>query len=51
MSGNKTVPTKTSVTDFLNAVENDERRSDSYILLELMQRIKGKPPVMWVRVL
>lgn len=47
MSGNKTIPTSESVTDFLNAVANDQKRADSYALLDLMKKITGEPPVMW----
>jgi len=47
MSGNKTIPTSKSVADFLDAVRNDQKRADSHVLLELMKKITGEPPVMW----
>lgn len=47
MPENKTRPTSTPVIDFIDAVENDTRRSDSYVLVDLMQKITGHPPVMW----
>ncbi|MFS4492061.1 DUF1801 domain-containing protein [Maribacter sp. 2308TA10-17] len=47
MSENKTIATTASVQAFLDAVENDTRRNDSYALLELMQEITGYPPVLW----
>jgi hypothetical protein len=47
MSGNKTIPTSASVTDFLDAIENDQKRADCRALLELMRKITGKSPVMW----
>lgn len=47
MAQNKTVPNALSVTDFLNTVENDEKRKDAYRLLKLMGEITGQPPVMW----
>jgi len=39
MSENKTIATTNSV--------NLTRRNDSYILLELFQKITGYPPVLW----
>lgn len=47
MSELKTKPTSQDPTEFLNAVESDEKRRDSFTILELMQRISGEPPVMW----
>jgi hypothetical protein len=43
----KTQPNDQSVTDFLNAVENETRRQDSFTILELMQQVTGDEPVMW----
>ncbi len=47
MSDNITRPTSLSVQEFIDAVENKTRRNDSYILLELLQKITGHPPVLW----
>lgn len=47
MSANKTIATTASVQAFLNAVENETRRVDSYTLLDLIQKITGHPPVLW----
>lgn len=47
MPENKTRPTSTSVTDFIDAMENDSRRSDSYVLLELFQKITAHPAILW----
>ena len=47
MAQNKTVPNQASVTDFLNAVEDQQKKADCYELLDLMQEITGKSPVMW----
>lgn len=47
MSENITRPTTLSVIEFINAVENDTRRSDSYVLLDLLEKITGHPPVLW----
>lgn len=47
MSDNKTKATTDSVQVFLDAVENETRRKDSYVLLELLEKITGHPPVLW----
>lgn len=35
------------VVAFLNTVENEQRRKDSFIVLEMMKEITGKEPKMW----
>lgn len=47
MSGNKTVPNASSVAHFLAAVEDPQKKADSYTLLELMKKVTGEPAVMW----
>ena len=47
MSTNKTVPTNQSVAEFLNRIENQQKRSDAFVLLKLMKSITGEEPVMW----
>ncbi|MEM7380092.1 MAG: DUF1801 domain-containing protein [Bacteroidota bacterium] len=47
MAQNKTIPNSASVTSFLDAVEDQQKREDSYALLDLMKEITGKEPVMW----
>ena len=47
MSGNKTVPTNSSVSAFLNAIENPSQREDSIQLMEMMKEVTGEPAVMW----
>ncbi|HLY25788.1 MAG TPA: DUF1801 domain-containing protein [Aggregatilineales bacterium] len=47
MSENKTVPTDKSVQAFLDSVEDDQKRADSWTLVQLMQDITGLPPQMW----
>jgi hypothetical protein len=36
-----------SVEDFLNAVENEQQRADSFALLKMMEEISGEPARMW----
>lgn len=47
MSDNKTKPTNSSVSAFLDAIEGDERRKDCQMLAAMMTKITGKPAVMW----
>ncbi len=47
MSENKTKPTRTSATEFLAAIRDDQRRSDCQTLSGIMQSITGEPAVMW----
>lgn len=43
----KTKQTDASVEDFLNSVENAERRTDGFRVLEMFRRITGEEPKMW----
>ncbi|MXO05407.1 DUF1801 domain-containing protein [Flavobacterium sp. HBTb2-11-1] len=47
MAKNKTTETQNSVTDFINAVENDVKRNYAFELLKIMQEITGFEPKMW----
>ena len=47
MTANKTQPTQASVADFLNAVEEPQKRQDSKVIYDLMQRITGAAGVLW----
>ena len=47
MSELKTKPTTQDVNEFLNGIEPEEKRRDSFTLLELMQKITGEKAVMW----
>ena len=47
MSDNKTIPRSASVTEFLEKLENLQKKEDAFILLELMKEITGEVPVMW----
>ena len=47
MAENKTKETETAVEDFINAVENEQKRKDSWDLVAMMKRITGKEPRMW----
>jgi hypothetical protein len=43
----KTKPTTASVTDFLNAVDDEERRKDCFAVAKIMQQATGAKPRMW----
>ncbi len=47
MSENKTQPNSTSVTQFIEAVENQQKRTDSHILIDLFEKITGEKATMW----
>lgn len=47
MAEMKTKPNNQSVTAFLNAVPNEKKRQDSFVILDLMQQVTGKEPKMW----
>jgi hypothetical protein len=43
----KTKPTDASVDDFINSVENKERREDAFRVLEMYKRASKLEPKMW----
>ena len=43
----KTQENDASVTDFIDAVPQETKRRDSYVLLELFKRVTGQEPRMW----
>ena len=47
MSELKTRENDDSVTDFLDAVPQEDKRKDSYVLLDMYKRATGKQPRMW----
>jgi len=44
---NKTTATEKSVKDFLNGVKDEQKREDSFKILEMMTRLSGYEPKMW----
>jgi hypothetical protein len=49
MAENKTKPTKSSVTAFLNKIKDKQLRDDCFAILEVMQKVSNCDPVMWGR--
>lgn len=43
----KTRPNDLNVEDFINKVENETKRKDSFKILEIMKELTGEEPVMW----
>lgn len=48
MAKNKTAETEVKVTDFIHSfVDNDQKKADSFRLIELMKNWSGFEPKMW----
>jgi hypothetical protein len=47
MAENKTKPTRTSVAEFIEAVEHPGKREDARVLDALFRKVTGVKPVMW----
>ena len=43
----KTKPTALSIEDFINNIPNEQKRKDSFELLEMMEKASGEKPVLW----
>jgi hypothetical protein len=43
----KTAPTKISVTQYIESVDNETRRADAKTLVKLLKTVTGWKPVMW----
>jgi hypothetical protein len=47
MEENKTRPTQVSVTEFINAIEDEARRADAKTMAKLMEQATGAKAKMW----
>lgn len=47
MAENKTKPTQQSVTEFVNGIEDKDRRADVKKVAAMMRRVTGKKAKMW----
>src|SRR5579871_3574238 len=47
MAKNKTAPTEQSVEQFLNTIEDEQKRKDSFTIVELMKQVTAIEPKMW----
>ncbi len=43
----KTKPTPVSVEDFINNIADEQKRKDSFVLLDMMKKATGEEPVLW----
>ncbi|NVO19859.1 MAG: DUF1801 domain-containing protein [Bacteroidetes bacterium] len=43
----KTKPTAASVEEFINSVQDEQKRKDCFELLEMMKKASGEEPVLW----
>lgn len=43
----KTKPTAASVEEFINSVTNEQKRKDSFAIVEMMKKATGEEPKMW----
>ena len=43
----KTKPTSASVEEFINAINDEQKRKDCFVLLEMMKKGSGEEPVLW----
>lgn len=43
----KTKPTTVSVNDFINNIPTEQKRRDSFVILEMMKKATGEEPVLW----
>lgn len=43
----KTKQTEASVEDFLNAIKDEQKRKDSFVILEIMKKASKQDPKMW----
>ncbi len=43
----KTKQTEASVEDFLNTIKDEQKRNDSFLILEMMKKASKQDPKMW----
>lgn len=43
----KTKPTQASVVDFINNIDDEQKRKDSFLLLDIMKKASAEEPVLW----
>ncbi len=43
----KTKPTTLSVEDYINSIDGEQKREDSFALLEMMKKATGEEPTLW----
>lgn len=43
----KTKPTAVSAAEFIHTIEDEQKRRDSFVLIDIMKKATGEDPVMW----
>ena len=43
----KTKPSNDSVEDFINSIDDEQKRKDSFVILQLMEKATGEKPKLW----
>jgi Domain of unknown function (DU1801) len=43
----KTTPTLLNVKDFVNSIEDEQKRKDSFVILKIMEKAMKEKPKMW----
>lgn len=43
----KTKPTVSNVEDYVNKISDEQKRKDSFALIEMMKKATGEEPVLW----
>lgn len=43
----KTKPTESSVVDYLNTIPEEQKRADSFVIMDMMKKASGEEPVLW----
>ena len=43
----KTKPTTASVVAFISSIKDEQKRKDSFVLLEMMKKATGEEPLLW----
>jgi hypothetical protein len=47
LADNKTRQNEASVEEFLNTIEPEQKRKDSFFIMEMMKKASGEEPKMW----
>ena len=43
----KTKPTSASINSFIDSIQDEQKRKDSYAILEMMKKASGEEPTIW----
>jgi hypothetical protein len=43
----KTKQTEANVTEFINSIDNEQKRADSFTIMDMMKKATGEEPKLW----